>query len=98
MLITAALFTTTFTFALAEHPPTVTVTLYGIFDDGATVILAFVDPVLHLYVPPPLAVKVVESPAHIVSFPLIFATIALSTVTVTLAVSWHPVGLVPTIV
>jgi hypothetical protein len=82
--------TNTVTFAVALHPPTVTVTVYGIFDAGLTRMLALVDPLLHLYVPPPLAVSVVESPLHIVSFPLILAFIALSTVTFTVTVSRHP--------
>ena len=46
--------------------PSVPVTKYNVLTEGDTVIIAVVSPVLHRYVPPPLTVSTVESPAQIV--------------------------------
>src|SRR5687768_8383549 len=48
------------------HPPTVTVTVYMVVVAGETTMLGVDSPVLHEYVPPPVAVKVADDPAQII--------------------------------
>jgi hypothetical protein len=51
--------------AVDVHPPLpVTVTVYVVLDTGETVMAAVVAPVLHEYVPPPLAVRLAEPPVQ----------------------------------
>ena len=52
----------------------VTVTEYVVFTEGVTVIKAVVEPLLHLYVLPPVAVKVVLVPLQILVVPVMLAT------------------------
>jgi hypothetical protein len=65
----------------------VTVTLYVVFAKGVTVISAVVAPVLHKYVLPPAAVKVVFTPLQIVVIPLILGVGIGLTVTACMAVA-----------
>ena len=52
----------------------VTVTEYVVFTEGETVMKAVVEPLLHLYVLPPVAVKVVLVPLQILVVPVMLAT------------------------
>ena len=53
--------------AVAVHPfALVTVTVYVVVPAGVTVIAEVVAPVLHAYVPPPLAVSKADAPAQMV--------------------------------
>jgi hypothetical protein len=85
-------FTVTVTLAVALHPaPLITVTVYVVLDVGLSVIAAVLSPVLHKYVPPPLAVKVVLFPLQIAVVPAIDAGGKTFTATVTvLVVTVHP--------
>ena len=85
-------FTVTVALAVALHPaPLVTVTVYVVVDVGLSVIAAVVSPVLHKYVPPPLAVKVVLFPLQIIVVPVIDGVGKAFTATVTvLVVTVHP--------
>ncbi len=58
------LFTVIVFVAVAVHVPTVTVTVY--VPDVDTIIDGVAAPVLHKYVPPPVAVNVAVSPEHII--------------------------------
>jgi hypothetical protein len=87
--------TVTVTFVLSLQLPLETTTLYVVVEAGLTLIVALVEPVLHLYVLPPAAVSAVEEPAQTVSLPLTEATSELLTVTVTFVVSAQPAALVP---
>ena len=96
-LIKAAglVFTVIVILAVPVHPTVlVAVTVYAVVDIGATLIIAVVSPVLHEYVLPPLAVRGVLFPLHIVVKPLIKVVGLEFTVTVTLAVPVHPSVLV----
>ena len=62
--------------------------------NGLTVIEAFVEPLLHKYVPLPVAVKVVELPLQITAVPLMLTLAAGFTVTARLAVAWQPLPFV----
>ena len=66
--------------------PLVTVTVYVLLVVGDTVVVAAVAPVLHAYVPPPVAVNVVDLPLHIVALVPASAVGTALTVTVTLSV------------
>ena len=57
-------FTVTSTASESDVMPSDTVTLYVVVDEGLTVILAVVAPVLHVYDVPPVAVNVVFDPSH----------------------------------
>jgi hypothetical protein len=64
--------TVTVLVAVAVHPlALVTVTVYVAFAVGLTLIDAVVSPVLHAYVPPPVAVNDVEPPLQITDVPVI---------------------------
>lgn len=63
----------------------VTVTVYVVLVVGETVMAAVVAPLLHRYVPPPLAVKVVVVPLHTLVLPEIDAVGNGFTVTVVAA-------------
>ena len=69
----------------------VIVTEYVVLTNGLTVIEAFVEPLLHKYVPLPVAVKVVELPLQITAVPLMLTLAAGFTVTVRLVTAWQPV-------
>ena len=88
-------FTVTVTLAVPVHPSVlVAVTVYDVVDIRVTVIAVVEAPWLHKYVLPPLAVKVVLFPVHIVVVPLIEAVGMVFTVTVKLAVPMHPAAFV----
>jgi hypothetical protein len=72
----------------------VTVTVYVVVTRGATLMTEVVAPILHTYVPPPLAVRLVLVPEHIAFTPLICAAAVELTVTVRLALFIHPFVLV----
>jgi hypothetical protein len=72
----------------------VTVTVYVASAVGLTGIVAVVAPVLHKYVPPPVAVKVVEPPLQITDVPVMLAVGNGLTVTALVAVAVHPFALV----
>jgi hypothetical protein len=72
----------------------VTVTVYVAFDVGLTVMAAIVAPVLHKYVPPPVAVNVVEPPLQTIDVPVMLAVGSGLTVTVLVAVDVQPLALV----
>jgi hypothetical protein len=72
----------------------VTVTVYVASAVGLTGIVAVVAPVLHKYVPPPVAVKVVEPPLQITFVPVMLAVGNGLTVTALVAVAVHPFALV----
>ena len=59
-----------------------------------TVNAAVVAPVLHKYVPPPVAVRIVLVPLHIVAVPLMLAVADGFTVTAWLAVAVQPLAFV----
>src|SRR5687768_5132925 len=66
--------TNTLTHAVSEHPlVSVTVTQYSVVAAGETFIEVVVSPVLHRYVPPPVAFNVVELPGLMVTFAPAFA-------------------------
>jgi len=92
---TGAVFTTTICVAVALQIAFVTVTVYVVVLFGCMVMLLVVAPLLQLYVPPPVAVKMVLSPLHIVSVPLMLVTTPLSTVIVILSVFVQPPAPVP---
>ena len=77
--------------AVFVHPLTlVTVTEYVVVTRGITVIDAVVALVFHKYVPPPLAVNVVDWLRHNTLFPVISTAGSELTVTVLMAVPEHP--------
>jgi hypothetical protein len=59
---------------------------------GLTVMLLVVDPLLQIYVLPPLAVRVVLPPRHILVSPLIVGVGIGFTVTVSFVEAWHPLA------
>jgi hypothetical protein len=65
--------------------------------EGVTLILDVVKPVLHKYVPPPVAVKVVLVPAHIATLLPASATGIGLTVTNTLELELHPLDVAVTL-
>ena len=83
--------TVTTTTLLPEHPlVSVTVTEYEVVIVGLTDIVAVFKPVFHLYVIPPLATKVVDSPKHITVFPAINGFGKGCTVTDLFVLATHP--------
>jgi hypothetical protein len=88
-------FTVSDVLAVAVQPLAVTVTVYG--PAVLTVLAAVVGPLLHAYVPPPLAVKVVLPPEHIVVVPVIPAVGNGFTVSVVLAVAVQPLVVTVTV-
>jgi len=72
----------------------VTVTVYVVVEPGDTVILVVVAPVLHEYVPPPLAVKVAFCPLQIGDGLLMLAVGFVFTVKVLESVSVQPLAFV----
>ena len=80
-------FTVTVTLSVdVQLAPLVTVTVYVVFEAGDTVIDAVVSVVLHSYVPPPVAVNVVDVPLQMVALVPASAVGTEFTVTVTLSV------------
>jgi hypothetical protein len=74
--------------AVAVHPlALVTVTVYVASAVGLTGIVAVVAPVLHKYVPPPVAVKVVVPPLQITDVPVMLAVGSGLTVTACVVVA-----------
>ena len=80
-------FTVTITLSFELHPFEVTVTVYVVVELGLTLILAVVAPVLHKYVPFPVAVNVVDEPSQIVTSAPALATGTSLTVTITSSLS-----------
>src|SRR6187397_199305 len=78
---------------LVQPAPLVTVTEY-VPAAVRLLIVAVVAPVDHKYVPPPVAVKLVEPPTQIVLLPVILQLGAAFTVNVLLHPDVHPVGFV----
>lgn len=73
------------------QPDVVPVTVYVVVVPGLTEIVDVVAPVLHEYVPAPLAVSVVEPPEHIVAGAADVVTVGVVfTVIVTVAISLQP--------
>jgi hypothetical protein len=79
-------FTVTVTVAVPVQPPVVAVTEYVVFPVGLIVIAVVVAPVLHKYVPPPLAVNVVLVPLQMVVVPVIVVDGGVKILTCTVAV------------
>jgi hypothetical protein len=79
-------FTVTVYGIVVEQLPFETVTVYAVVVIGVTVIEAVVAPLLHKYVPPPVAVSVVDTPEQTVFVPLTVTTGVGTTVTVALEV------------
>jgi hypothetical protein len=86
-------FTVTISLADAPQPLTlVTVTLYVVVAVGVTVMLLVVDPLLQIYVLPPLAVRVVLSPRQILVSPLKVGVGIGLTITVSFADASQPLA------
>ena len=95
MAAVGSAFTVTVADAVLTQPAAlVTVTVYRVDDAGFTVMAADVAPVLHIYVPPPLAVSVVDWPEQMERVPETDAAGSGFTVTVREAVAVHPAALV----
>jgi len=81
--------------AVSVQAPFETTTVYVVVAVGETVSKELVPPVFHEYVPPPVAVRIVEEPAQMLVSPVILATGGAVVLTVTVAVSTHPLASVP---
>ena len=91
LAVTNRVFTTTVTFAVLVHPLFVTTTVYVVVVAGLAVAEAFVpSPLLHWYVPPPVAVSVDDSPGQIEVGMADAVALTVFTVTVVQAVAVHP--------
>ena len=88
-------FTVTVLVAVAVQPLLfVTVTVYVASAVGLTLMNDAVEPLLHKYVPPPVAVNVVLAPLQITFVPVMLAVGNGFTVTVLVAVAVQPLALV----
>jgi hypothetical protein len=85
-----SVFTVTVTDAVPVQPLFVTVTVYVVVTTGLTMIEAVVPPVLHEYVPPPVAVRVEDPPKQILAGAAVAVALTTFTVTVAQAEAVHP--------
>jgi hypothetical protein len=89
--------TVTTTASVAEQPDALTITLYVVVAPGVTVMLDVVAVVFQRYEPIPVAVKVVDVPAQIVTSNPAFAAGMGLTVTTTLSVAVQPFNVTVTV-